>query len=120
MSKHMNEIDWVLAPEVGDILYATRGYDETHVSFFKVTRVSKTQITFGYIPKVAERVDYIEDKEVAVWYVPEVEADATDNTYRRKFEFYKNTYFATISPSQGTAYYWDGKDIETTGRDARR
>ena len=112
------EENWILEPEVGDILYTPR-----NPSFYKVVKVSKTQITFGRIPKIVERVDYDGDgNELFGWYEPDVNATPSTKTYRRKFEHLEpdEEYFAFISPSQGTATLWDTTPKMVFGRDNQR
>jgi len=118
MSKHFNDKNWVLLPEVGDILYSSR-----NPGFYKVVKVSKTQITFGSIPKIIERVDYdVDNNEMFVWYEPDVTATASKKTYRRKFDHLEpdEEYFAFISYSQGNATLWDTKPKMVFGRDNQR
>lgn len=118
MSNHMNDEDWVVEPEVGDILFSS-----SNQAFYKVVKVSMSQITFGSIPKIIERVDYDSDgNEIFIWYEPDVNATASKKTYRRKFDHLEpdEEYFAHISPSQGTAILWDSKPKRVFGRDNQR
>ena len=114
------ECEPIVDPQIGDILYTSTGYQETSVTFYKVTKVSKTQITFGAISKKVEKLDYLDGKEIFVWYVPNLDSTPKKDTYRRKFSELDDSYYATISPSQGTAFYWEGEPKRATGRDNRR
>jgi hypothetical protein len=92
-----------VAPQVGDILYSSWGYDQTNIDFFEVRKVSGSMIV----------IQKIEDKIVRndgpMHYVVPVPGQYTGVPFRRKFgpRWNGKGYVVSIN-SAASASLWDG------------
>jgi hypothetical protein len=112
-------------PEVGDILESSWGYDQTNIDFYKVLRVSASNV---WIQKVSQEItsveswgsenviptdqpysrevwDIVDGERVRVLEVAEVK--------RRKFKTYSDSYYVNIN-DYASARPWRNRPVLQT------
>lgn len=57
-------MDKIEFPEVGDVLYASWGYDQTNIDFYQVVRISKASVWLQSMNQKVKQVGFMSEEVV--------------------------------------------------------
>lgn len=110
MSRDQAERELAPAPEpkIGDILYASWGYDQTNIDYYQVVAVTKSSVRIREIGKRYAQGDHFTQVSVTPVVGQFVDENVKGELHRVR-KTYKGIGYAVTLDTYKSAWLWDGK-----------
>ncbi len=105
------KVNGVKDVEVGDILVATWGYDQTNADFFQVVKIpSDKSLTVRHIKKK----QYEDPPQSMSGYAAPIKDSFDGKPTTRRIYYFMDRIHINVGDSMGSAEKWNGKPVAVT------